>query len=38
MNVVLGSSPGQLLLCVGVLLDVLGVLWTTRVIDAAERR
>lgn len=32
-----GSSPGQLLLCAGVALDVAGVLWTQRLTTAAER-
>jgi tight adherence protein B len=32
-----GSTSGQVLLAVGVVLDVLGVMWTARIIDGAER-
>jgi tight adherence protein B len=33
----LGSPPGRLLCCVGVLLDVAGVLWMRRILIRAER-
>jgi tight adherence protein B len=32
-----GTAPGRLLCCVGVLLDVAGVLWMRRILRSAER-
>jgi tight adherence protein B len=37
LHVLLNTSAGKLLLCVGVLLDAAGVVWTTRLISSAER-
>ena len=37
LDLLLGTPVGQMVLCAGVLLDVLGLLWTKRVIDTAER-
>jgi tight adherence protein B len=37
VHVLLETSAGRILLCVGVLLDALGVVWTARLISSAER-
>jgi hypothetical protein len=37
VHVLLETSAGRILLCVGVLLDALGVMWTARLISSAER-
>jgi tight adherence protein B len=37
MHVLLDTSAGRILLCIGVLLDGLGVMWTARLISSAER-
>jgi tight adherence protein B len=37
LQLLFGSTPGQIVLAAGVLLDVLGVVWTVRIIDRAER-
>jgi tight adherence protein B len=33
----LGTPPGRLLCCAGVVLDVTGVLWMRRILRRAER-
>jgi tight adherence protein B len=37
LHILFDTAAGRLLLCAGVLLDVAGVAWTTRLISSAER-